>query len=128
MFFKYINILLNWPFAIFPNLLLGNSFYHSYAQSTIFNLAVKQVKDNPGSPLIDILQNLIPQCYNAQLLGHRTSGSGEEDFNGFTIYRRGGPLGLVTWTIHIHFHSPSPRRLHMKFGYDLPSGFREEDV
>ena len=49
-------------------------------------------------------------------------------FEGFTIYGRGGHLGHVTWTIHINFLSPFPRRLHIKFGFDRPSGFIEEDI
>ena len=44
----------------------------------------------------------------------------------FTIYGRGGHLGHVTWTIYINFLSPFPRRLLM-FGFDWPSGFREEE-
>ena len=59
---------------------------------------------------------------------HRTSGSGEDFFKVFTIYGHGGHLGHVTWTIYINFRSPFPRRLHIKFGIELPSGFREEDV
>ena len=32
--------------------------------------------------------------------GHRAFGSGEEDFlRCFTIYRRGGHLGHVTWSV-----------------------------
>ena len=49
-------------------------------------------------------------------------------FKVFTIYGRGGHLGHVTWTIYINFRSPFPRRLHIKFGFDWPSGFREEDL
>ena len=65
----------------------------------------------------------------AKFQDHRTSGSGEEDFlKVFTIYGRGGHLGHVTWTIYINFLYPFPRRLHMKFGFDWPSGFREEDL
>ena len=60
---------------------------------------------------------------------HRTSGSGEEDCQRFfIIYRRGGHLGHVTWTIYIKFCSPFPRRLHIKFCFDRPSGFRGKDV
>ena len=33
-----------------------------------------------------------------------------------TIYGHGGNLGHVTWTIHIKFLSPLPRRCHLKFG------------
>ena len=46
---------------------------------------------------------------HAKFQDHRTSGSGEEDF-------------------YINFLSHCPRRHHMKFGIDWPSGFREEDV
>ena len=44
----------------------------------------------------------------------------------FTLYGHGGHLGNVTWTIYINFRFPFPRRLHMKLGFDWPSGFREE--
>ena len=64
---------------------------------------------------------------HAKFQDHRTSGSGEEDFfKVFTIYGRGGHLGHVTWTIYIKFPSPFPRRFHVKFGNDWPSGFRED--
>ena len=49
-------------------------------------------------------------------------------FKVFTIYGHGGDLDHVTWTIYINFRSPFPRRLHIKFGFDWPSGFREEDL
>ena len=65
---------------------------------------------------------------HAKFQNHRTSGSGEEDFKGFTIYGHDGHLGHVTWTIYINFHSPFPMRLHIKFGFDWQSGFRGEDV
>ena len=63
----------------------------------------------------------------AKFQDQRTSGSGE-DFKGFTIFGHGGHLCHVTWTIYINFHSLFRKRLHMKFGIDWPSGFREEDV
>ena len=44
------------------------------------------------------------------------------------MYGHGGHLGQVTWTINIKYHSLFPKRLHMKFGTDWPSCFREEDV
>ena len=56
--------------------------------------------------------------------GHWPFGSGEEDFlRVFTIYGRGGH---VTQTPRINFRSPIPLRLHMKFGFDWPSGFGED--
>ena len=56
------------------------------------------------------------------------AGSGEDFLRVFTIYGRGGHLGHVIWTIYINFRSPFPRRLHIKFRFDWPSGFRGEDV
>ena len=48
----------------------------------------------------------------------------EKIFKGFfTICGCGGHLGHVT-----NFCSHYPRRLHIEFGFDWPSGFREEDV
>ena len=46
----------------------------------------------------------------------------------FTIYGHGGHLGHVTWIIYINLHSHFLRMLHMKFGFDWPSGFRGEDL
>ena len=64
---------------------------------------------------------------HAKFQDHRTSGSREEDLflKVFTIFGHGGHLGNVTWTIYINFRSPFPRRLHIKFGIDWPSGFRD---
>ena len=45
----------------------------------------------------------------------------------FTIYGRGGHLGYVTRFIYTYSPSPFPRRLHVKFGIDLPSGSRENN-
>ena len=42
--------------------------------------------------------------------GHRSIGSGEEDFlKVFTIYRHGGHVGHVTQLIYINFHSYPPQ-------------------
>ena len=58
---------------------------------------------------------------------NRPAGSGEEDFlKVFTIYRRGGHLGHVTQKLRTKYCSPYPRRLHIKFGFDRPSGFGED--
>ena len=63
---------------------------------------------------------------HAKFQDRRTSGSGEDDFKGFTIYGCVGNLDHVTWTIYMNFLLPFPRRLHMKFGLDWPNGFRED--
>ena len=46
----------------------------------------------------------------------------------FAIYSHGSHLGHVTLTIYTNCHSLFLRMLHIKFGFDWPSGFREEDV
>ena len=46
--------------------------------------------------------------------GHRSIGSGEEDFLRFLPY--GGYLGHVTLFICINFYSHSPISFHEKFG------------
>ena len=46
----------------------------------------------------------------------------------FTIYGHGGHLGHVTWIFYIHIGSPCLQMLHIKFGFDWPSGFRKEDL
>ena len=63
---------------------------------------------------------------HAKFHDHRTISSVGEDLRVFTINEHGGHLGHVTCTIYINFLSHSPRRLHAKFGFDLPSGFRKD--
>ena len=46
----------------------------------------------------------------------------------FTIYGHSGHLGHMTWIIYIHIGNPFPLMLHIKFGFDRPSVFREEDA
>ena len=66
---------------------------------------------------------------HAKSQDHSTSGSGKEDFLRFLPYiGHGGHLGHVTWIIYINFRSPFPWRLHIKFGFDWPSGFGGENV
>ena len=60
---------------------------------------------------------------------NRPAGSGEDDFlRVFTLYWHGGHLGHVTQMLRTNFHSPYPKRLNIKFGFDQASGFGEEDV
>ena len=59
---------------------------------------------------------------------NRSLGSGGEDFlRVFTIYGRGGHLDHVTQMPRTNFRSPYPRRLHIKFRFDWPSSFGEEN-
>ena len=63
-----------------------------------------------------------------QATGQWPFGSVEVFWRVFTIYGRGSHLGHVTQTPGINFRSPIPLRLHMKFGFDWPSGFEEKDL
>ena len=64
-------------------------------------------------------------CHKVREFALRPMG---DFFTGVGPYGHGGHLGHVTWTIYINFGSPFLRMLHMKFGYDWPSGFRGEDL
>ena len=60
---------------------------------------------------------------------NRPTGSGEEDFLVFfTIYGRGGHLGHVTGILQPNFPLLYPWMLNIKFHFDWPSSFREEDL
>ena len=60
---------------------------------------------------------------------NQPAGSGEEDFlRVFTIYGHGRHLGHVTQMPRTKYRSPYPKRLHIKFGFDRPSSFGEEDL
>ena len=61
--------------------------------------------------------------------GNQPAGSGEEDYlRVFYIYGLGGHLGHMTQMPRTNFRSSYPRRLHINFGFDWPSGFGGEDV
>ena len=68
-----------------------------------------------------------PRCYIPSFVEIGLPVLEKKIFKVFTIYGRGGHLGHVTWTIYTNFRSPFPRRLHIKFGVDWPSGFGGED-
>ena len=66
---------------------------------------------------------------HAKFQNHRPSGSGGENFlKVFAIYSHGSHLGHVSLTIYINFHCPFQMILHVKFGFDWPSGLRADDV
>ena len=58
--------------------------------------------------------------------GHRSIGSGEEDFLFFLPYM--AILGHVTQLICIKFHSHSPLSFHMSFASKWPNCFCEKQV
>ena len=51
----------------------------------------------------------------------------QDHWSSGTIYGRGVHLGHVTRISLSNFRSPCPWMLHIKFQFDRPSGFREED-
>ena len=66
---------------------------------------------------------------HAKFRGNRFTGSGEEDIlRVFTIHGHGCHLGHVTWIIYIYISSHFLQMLHIKFGFDWPSGFREKNL
>ena len=60
--------------------------------------------------------------------GHWPFGSREDFLRVFTIYGHGGHLDHVTQMPWINFPSPDPWRLYMKFGFNWPSSFGEDDL
>ena len=73
--------------------------------------------------LISFMQNM---CNNKNKHSGGVSCSACNAF--ITIYGHGGHLGHVTWTIWANFRCPIPFRLHMKFGFNRPSGFSGKEV
>ena len=60
---------------------------------------------------------------HAKFQDHRTSGSGDEDFQRFLPYGLGGHLGHVTSIMSSDFHFLVPESFHTKFGSDRDSSF-----
>ena len=49
-------------------------------------------------------------------------------FEGFLPYIGMAGILFMTWISYIHIGSPFLLMLHIKYGFDWPSGFREEDL
>ena len=66
---------------------------------------------------------------HAKFQDHRTSGSGEEDVLKFFFHIWAlQPSWSCDLDHLIKCLSPFPRRLHVKFGFDWPSSFREDKL
>ena len=63
---------------------------------------------------------------HAKFRGNRPTGSGEDVLRVFTKYGHGGHLGHMTMMQSTNFRCPYPLRIHIKFGFNWPSGFRED--
>ena len=64
----------------------------------------------------------------AKFQDQMSSDSGEEDFKGFYHIWAGRPSWSCDLDNLCKLWFPFPRRLHIQFDFDWPSGFREEDV
>ena len=60
--------------------------------------------------------------------GNRPASSGEEDFEWFLPYMGVQPSWSCDLDFAIKLSSPYPWMLHIKFHFDWPSSFREEDL
>ena len=92
------------------------------------NLCWSCHKIGQGNPKVMIyihFVELLSLMLHAKFQNHRPSAAFLKSFG---IYSHGGHLGHVTLTIYINFHSPFLKMLHTKFGFDWPSGIREEDL
>ena len=99
------------------------TFSYRKAQVTKFDLAVKQVKVTPGSSFEQTMMGWSPRCFIPSFVKINLPVV-EKIFEGFlTIYGRGGHLGHVTHMPRTNFRSPYPRRLQIKFGFDLGKRF-----
>ena len=64
---------------------------------------------------------------HANFQNHEPPGSEEEDFLRFLLFI--AMVAILVMRLFMQtFHSLFPRMLHIKFGFDWPSHFREEDV
>ena len=106
-----------------------NDFLTAFPYKSIRDQIWPCRKIGQGQPRVTIWTNydgpMAPKLHTKPQ-GHWLFGSGEDFWRVFTICGRGGHLGHVTQTPRINFRSPIPLKLHIKFGFDWPSGFGED--
>ena len=84
---------------------------------------------DPTGMILAIKYREVPYMISAKYKPNRPNGSGGEVVRMvYSIYEHDGHLEFRIEIILAFFRSPNPWRLHMKFGYIWPSGFREEVV
>ena len=72
---------------------------------------------------------LEPSCFMPSFVEIGPPVLEKKIFEGFLPYNgHGCHLGHVTWIFYIHICYPFLLMIHIKFGFDWPSGFRGEDV
>ena len=93
------------------------------------DLAGKICQSHPRVMIYITFVELLSLMLHAKFQNHRCLVL-EKIFKVFAFHSHGGHLGHVTiltiLTIYIKFGSPFLQMLHMKFGFDWPSGFRED--
>ena len=67
-------------------------------------------------------------AWNLILFSFVREREGYEHHADCTVYGCGGHLGHATRISRSNFSSPYPWMLNIKFHFDWPSGFREEDL
>ena len=83
----------------------------------------------PGSSFEQAMMGWSPRCYIPSFVKIGQPVLEEKVFEGFLPYMGVAAIyGHVTQMPRTNFRSLYPRRLHIKFGFDWGSGFREEDV
>ena len=129
----FVTLFICWKFLPLNDFL---TFFLVHVYTGIYNIfpyksirkqfdLIKKVMVNSRSSFEQSLLGPSPQCCipSPKVIGPLVPE------NIFTIYGRGGHLGHVTQTPSpTNLRSLNPCRLHMKFGFDWPSGFGEEDV
>ena len=104
------------------------TFFYRKVYVTKSDLAKNQAKVNPGSSFehATCMMGCSPRCYMLSFVA--IIGSGAEDvWRDFIIYGLDGHLGRVT-KMPNNLLFPLPKGLHINFGFDWQSGFREEDL
>ena len=87
-------------------------------------------KIGQSQPKVTIYTNFVELeslVLHATFQGHRTFGSGEKEFKTFWSYMGMAAIFVICPRLSLQtLRSLFPRRLHIKFGLDWPSGFREK--
>ena len=104
------------------------TFSYRNAYVTKFDLCVNLVKVNPGSSFVQTMMGWSPGCYIPSFMKIGPLVLEKKIFKGFYHIWAWRP----SWSCDLdHLYklgSPFPRRLHIKFGFDWPSGFGGEDI
>ena len=104
------------------------TFSYRKALVTKFDLVVKYVKVNPGSSFEQTIIGRSHQCYIPSFVEIGPPVREKKIFEGFLPYM-GMAASLSCDQHHVNkFNFLVPESLHIKFGFDWPSGFWEKKV